>query len=85
MLAILAFALASIRTAQSCPPLADAFLMHAYDPGAPVYELRPTKVMSQAGMTIVGELPARTDKNGNPHTCLRPDPEEDLEVICLAD
>src|SRR5436309_159193 len=57
-----------------------------YDPDAPTAELRRTNVISKSGVaTVQQEFPLRTDKNGNPHICVRPDPEEDLEVICLAD
>jgi hypothetical protein len=54
------------------------------EPSAPTLGMQATKVISKAGTTIVEqEFPLRTDKDGQAHTCVRPDPEDDFEVICL--
>lgn len=49
-------------------------------------DLRWTKVITKNGTKIFEqEFPVHKDKNGKPFSCVRPDPEEDLEVICLVE
>jgi hypothetical protein len=50
----------------------------------PTLGMQLTKVITTTGShVVVQEFPMRTDKDGKVHTCVRPDPEGDLDVICL--
>ena len=50
----------------------------------PTLGMQLTKVITATGSHVVEqEFPMRTDKDGKVHTCVRLDPEGDLDVICL--